>query len=54
MESNKNDMKEFIHKTEIDSKISKSFGYQMWNVEGRDKLGGWAQYIHNTIYIVSK
>ena len=42
MESNKNDTKDLIHKTERDSKISKqAYGHQRENVGKRDKLGGW-------------
>ena len=51
----KNDTKEFIHKTETDSKISnQSYGYQRGNVEGRDGLGGWDWHIHtaNTYYCI--
>ena len=55
MESNKNDTKELIHKTEIDSKISKP---NLWlpkgNSEGRDILGGWEWHIYTTIYKVDK
>ena len=36
--SNKNDTKEFIHKTETNSKISKP---NLWNVGGMDGLGSW-------------
>ena len=40
MESNKNDTKELIHKTETDLKISKQNScYQRGNAGGRDKLG---------------
>ena len=51
VESNKNDTKKFVHKTETDSKISKT---SLWlpkgNAEGRDKLGGRDWHIHTTIY----
>ena len=48
MESNKNDIKRLIHKTEIDSKISKP---NLWNIGRRDKLGGWDELIHKLLYI---
>ena len=38
----KNDTKELIHKTETDSKISRTnLGLPKWKRLGRDKLGGW-------------
>ena len=49
MESNKNETKEHIYKTETDSKIPKS---NLWlskeNTGGRDKLGGWYWHKHTT------
>ena len=37
---NKNDTNELIYKTEIDSEVKHTYGYQRGKVEG-DKLGGW-------------
>ena len=36
----KNDINELIYKTETDSQISKTYGYQRGN-KGGDKLGVW-------------
>ena len=51
MESNKNDAKELMYKTEIDSKMSKpNLWLQKGNTKGRDIFGGWDSHIDTTIY----
>ena len=51
MESNKNDTKELIHKTET---RLKDFETKLWLPKGKpwweDEFGGWDYYIHTTIH----
>ena len=48
-------MKEFIHKTEIDSKILKPNRVTKEEMsQGRDTLGGWDEHINTTMYKIDK
>ena len=50
MESNKNDTKELIYKTETNSQISKSnFGYHRGNHGGGDELGRREWHVYTTV-----
>ena len=51
MQNLKNDTKELIYKTEIDSQTLKNkFMTTKGKREGRDKLGVWDLHVHTTIY----
>ena len=46
----KNDTKETIRKTEVESRCRKqAYGYQGGKGGGRDKVGGWHWHTHTTI-----
>ena len=44
------DIKELIHKTEIQKFQNHTYGYQRGNIMRKGKLGGWDSHIHTTIY----
>ena len=52
MESNKNDTKELIYKTESNSTIETKLIARR-NVVGKDVLSGWDWHIHTAIYKIT-